>query len=101
MTDPRIIYSGNKINTKNRSFNDAWIDLQKYHVEITSFYPSHALDLSERPKLKDDKEWKYYLSRLVEFLEIGRRNRWVREHVDGKGFIVYYLIDDDVYNGRI
>ena len=89
------------VNTSNPSFNDSWQLLTQYHKEVDSFSPAHALDLSHTPKFKSDREWQFYLQALTEFLTIGKRNNWVKTHVNGGGFPVFFLIDDDIYEGRI
>lgn len=79
--------------TINQSFNIAIKHLLKFHpVFELATYPT--LDIGKRPKgLRSDKQWQYYISQLTDALVIGRRNKWLRVHVNRRGCPVYWLID--------
>lgn len=82
-----------QINTINLSFNKAWNLLKTYHHETEAFPSSVALDFSNIPRFKTQKDWLFYLEAIHSLLVIGYRNGWIRTHVDGRGFPTYILIN--------
>jgi hypothetical protein len=79
--------------TINISFNRAIRVLFEYH-EIGEIGGFPILDFSKRPKgLRSDRQWQHYLDALMSVLEIGKRNGWLRFHVNRRGHLVYWLFD--------
>lgn len=81
------------INTINESFNNAWKLLKTYHQETEVFPNAVALDFGNVPRFKNENDWLHYFAAVYELLGVGYRNRWIRTHVDGRGFPVYILIN--------
>lgn len=80
-----------KIKTINKHFDNAWNYLQKKHKSSVSA-SRYWIDLSKKPKLSQ-KEWIFYIDKLIELVEIGQRNSWLTLHMNGKGFVVYLVLD--------
>lgn len=89
----------NNIKTSNDEFNSAWNKLKEYHLEVHVFPLYVTLDLSNRPKIDNNLDWKFYLNAIHSLLVIGKRNNWVTTEVDGNGFPVFFLINRNIYDG--
>lgn len=93
------------MKTINKSFNEAWALLKKYHEEGRWLPNGTTIDLQKRPKFKSrkvkitvskkDDEWRWYLSALQKIIIIGQRNGWLQIHVDGQGFGVFLYVFDE------
>jgi len=80
-----------KIKTINKHFDDAWNYLQTKH-ESSESANRFWIDLTKKPGLSQ-KEWIFYIDKLIELVEIGQRNNWLAIHMNGKGFAVYLVLD--------
>ncbi|MBA7694374.1 hypothetical protein ES703_102983 [subsurface metagenome] len=80
-----------KIKTINKHFDDAWNYLQTKHESLESAN-RFWIDLTKKPGLSQ-KEWIFYIDKLIELVEIGQRNNWLAIHMNGKGFAVYLVLD--------
>jgi len=80
-----------KIKTINKHFDDAWNYLQEKHESLV-IADRYWIDLTKKPKL-NKKEWLFYIDKLIELIEIGRRNNWLTLHVDGKGLTAYLVLN--------
>lgn len=85
-----------KIKSINKHFDDAWNYLQTKHRSSKSAY-RFWIDLTKKPKLSQ-KEWAFYIDKLIELVEIGQRNGWLAIHMNGKGFAVYLVLDYQKYS---
>ena len=89
------------MNTINESFNDAWEALAKLHT--TGFLPNgESFDIGEYPSQRITKaNWKEYLGNLIDVIVIGKRNKYLHIHVDGKGHASYFFVPEDIASGKI
>ena len=86
-----------KMNTINKSFNEAWDRLAKIHGLTTHVANTLCLDIFRKPTKIN---WKWYLTDLLTVHGIGRRNSWVHTHVDGQGFPMWFTINKDIASGK-
>ena len=78
--------------TVNPSFNRAIEHLLEFHPVFNLGGP--ALDMGIRPKgIRSDRDWAYYLDAVTTVMTIGRRNKWLRIHVNRQGRATYWLLD--------
>lgn len=86
-----------EIETINKGFDSAFKELAKYHT-AEYIVGNIFLIFDKRPKgIRTNKDWKYYFGNLIRFIGIGKRNKWLRTHVDGQGFPIFLTIDGKFY----
>lgn len=81
--------------TTNPHFDGAIKELLKYHKahEWPGIRNGAVLILENKPKMRSRKDWEPYLDALVTVLVIGKRNGWLRLHINRRGRTVFWLID--------
>lgn len=87
------------MKTYNDSFNRAWEYLSKFHPAPFSRTLGESLDLSIKPEV-DKTEWGTYMDALINVLIIGRRERFFSVQADGRGYMAYLLVSEDIASGK-
>lgn len=78
--------------TINHSFNRTIEHLLQFHPVVCLAGPT--LDMGKRPiGIRNDRDRAYYLDAVATVMEIGKRNKWLRIHVNRQGRAVFWLLD--------
>lgn len=84
------------MRTGNPSFDNAWDFLAEKHPATALAERYNTVEIGQRPKIKNDQDWREYVTALVSVVKIGQRNNWVTLHLDGQGAAMWLTVENQI-----
>ncbi len=84
----------NKIYTRNWNFNNAFEMLATFFKVTLNLPNLITIDVSKPMRTPSKSDLPKLAEAIADYVDIGRRNRWLKFHTDGSGREVYWCISD-------